>query len=159
MAMEVSTSEEFSMAKETEQRVFVAFITHANNVVVIRRSMSTNNGGQIGLIGGHIDEGESLEQAAHREVLEEVNVDFDFSSASYVKKIADKHRTILVTPLPFSNTWDFRPNPDEVESIMEMSIIDVIRLDDGAKHKSLRLAQDVLIELGINYLYSTLSPE
>lgn len=148
------------MAKETDLRVFVALINNANQILVIKRSQHSNNGGQLGLPGGHLNEGETLEQAARREVSEEIGVEIDFATRSYIKFHADRKRTILVARMPSPSSYQFDLDPQEVECIYWMQVYEIARhlrpenerLNLDKLHKSLELALPVLMDLEPKYI-------
>lgn len=151
------------MAKETDKRVFVALINDAAQVLVIKRSMHTNNGGQLGLPGGHLDEGETIEQGAQRELYEELGVQIDFERKSFVKVVADSKRTILLAKMPPASAYVFNLDHREVECIYWMRVPEIAGLAhmDGTSeeaapelHKSLELALRILMDLEPKYILS-----
>lgn len=106
------------------------------------------HGGQWALPGGRIDAGESPEQAALRELAEEVGLVLD---AGAVLGRLDDYATrsgYVITPVV---VWggaaaDVRPNPDEVASIHRLPLAELLRADApilnqvrGAKHPVLRM--------------------
>jgi 8-oxo-dGTP diphosphatase len=144
------------MRKETDKRVFVALINDAGQVLVIKRSAHTNNPGQIGLPGGHMDQGETIEQTARRELLEELGIDVDFERISFIKLHADQKRTILFAKMLPSSMYVFNINEQEVECIFWMRVHELVGLhgmDDQSEeqghqlHKSLELALPLLCDL------------
>jgi mutator protein MutT len=151
------------MGKETDKRAFVALINDAGQVLVIKRAASTNNGGQLGLPGGHLDEGETIEQGARRELREELGVNIDFATRSYIKVHADSKRTILVAQMPPSNAYAFSMDHREVECIYWMRVNEIAGLavqdrtseeEAPELHKSLQLALPVLMDLEPKYILS-----
>jgi 8-oxo-dGTP pyrophosphatase MutT (NUDIX family) len=62
---------------DTQNAVFVSFITEEETVPSIGMIMRTD--GSFGFVGGRVDEGETLEQALVREVLEEVGYQISLS--------------------------------------------------------------------------------
>ncbi|MGW4330053.1 NUDIX hydrolase [Nocardia sp. NPDC004573] len=97
------------------------------SVIVIKRAYRGRNAGQWGLPGGRLDEGETAEQAALRELHEELGLLArpeellgaldDFPAAS----------GFAITPLVLALTdaTRLRPNPDEVHSV---HFVDLARL-------------------------------
>jgi 8-oxo-dGTP pyrophosphatase MutT (NUDIX family) len=90
------------------------------------------HGGQWALPGGRIDPGETAEQAALRELHEEVNLSLD---SSHVLGLLDDYVTrsgYIITPVV---VWadvddrDLRPNPGEVDSIHAISFTELCRPD------------------------------
>lgn len=144
------------MAKETDNRVFVAFVTDEGRVLVVKRSWRTNNPGQVGLPGGHANEGESYEETARREVREEIGVDFDFTCASYAKIHADPKRVILITAMPSHNGWNLHLDPEEVESVTTLNAVQLASLSDHVMHTSLKLAHTHLLNMGLRTLWEML---
>lgn len=152
------------MAKETDKRVFVALINGAHQILVIKRAQKTNNGGQLGLPGGHLEEGETLEQGAQRELCEEVGVNIDFTQRSFIKVHADAKRTILIAKMPSSSEYRFDLNADEVECIFWLKVYEIAAIgspsdstEDGdphTLHKSLELALPVLMDLDPRHIVS-----
>ncbi|MEU1546758.1 CoA pyrophosphatase [Nocardia sp. NPDC005745] len=96
-------------------------------VIVIKRAYRGRNAGQWGLPGGRLDEGETAEQAALRELHEELGLHArpedllgaldDFPAASGF--------TITPLVLVLTDATRLRPNPDEVHSV---HLVDLARL-------------------------------
>jgi 8-oxo-dGTP pyrophosphatase MutT (NUDIX family) len=144
------------MPKESELRVFVALINDAGQVLIIKRSAFVNNPGQLGLPGGHRDEGETLEQGARRELSEELGIDIDFETRSYVKVHADKKRVILLTQMPPSSDYRFNLDQSEVAAVYWTTVkglVAMAREQDGGFHKSLELALPILLDLKPTAVY------
>ncbi|MGY2031521.1 NUDIX hydrolase [Nocardia gipuzkoensis] len=97
------------------------------SVIVIKRAYRGRNAGQWGLPGGRLDESETAEQAALRELHEELGLcarpdDLlgaldDFPAASGF--------TITPLVLALTDVTQLRPNPDEVYSV---HLVDLARL-------------------------------
>jgi ADP-ribose pyrophosphatase YjhB (NUDIX family) len=122
---------------ETDKRVFVAILTKKGRVLVCKRAQGTNNPGQWGLPGGHIDEGETVDEAAERELREEINLTIDLKQMNVVRLIADKKRTLIILQRSQVTLSDMRPNPEEVESFVWMGYEDISALKPEMMHKSL----------------------
>lgn len=148
------------MAFETEQRVFVALINDAGQVLIIKRSAFVGNPGKLGLPGGHMDDGETIEAGARRELREELGLDIDFSRRSYVKVHADKKRTILVAKMPPASEYTFNIDEHEVECVYWSTVLGLVTMarDEEEFHKSLELALPILMDLAPNAIYSAFTP-
>lgn len=145
------------MANETELRVFVALINDAGQVLVAKRSAFVNNPGKLGLPGGHRDDGETVEQGARRELFEELGLDVDFESTSFIKVHVDRKRTILIAKMPPSSQYMFNIDRAEIESIYWMTVSGLVtkaRDEEDGYHKSLELALPVLMDLTPAAVYS-----
>ena len=63
-------------AEETKKRIALLFIVIDNKVLLFKRSPEeTTNAGKYGMLGGHIEKGESPEAALKREIKEEAGVE------------------------------------------------------------------------------------
>lgn len=118
-------------------------------LVLTRRSLRLrNHAGQWALPGGRIDDGETPEEAALRELEEEVNLRLD---ASAILGRLDDYVTrsgFVITPIVVwaGSARTMLPNPDEVESIHRIPVAEFMRtdaplLDDvpGGEHPVLRM--------------------
>lgn len=144
------------MTKETDKRVFVCIVGEIGHLLVIKRSMATNNGGQIGLPGGHLNEGEDTYQGATREVFEELGLiltNFDVCLRRTVGK-----RTIL-----YLKAWEslriqnLKIDTMEVHSVQWMRIDEVHALEAKDVHRSLQLVREAYDEQGLAHLCAALS--
>jgi mutator protein MutT len=97
------------------------------SVIVIKRAYRGRNAGQWGLPGGRLDEGETPEQAAVRELHEELGLMAD--PTDLIGKLDDFPAAsgFAITPIvmTLTDTTDLRPNPDEVHSV---HLVDLARL-------------------------------
>ena len=90
------------------------------------------HGGQWALPGGRIDDGESAQQAALRELHEEVNLSLD---KSRILGVLDDYITrsgYVITPVVLWADVDagqLTPNPDEVESVHPFTFNELCRAD------------------------------
>jgi 8-oxo-dGTP pyrophosphatase MutT (NUDIX family) len=117
----------------TPAAVAVTVFRHGQEAAVMltqRASRLRSHGGQWALPGGRIDSGESAEQAAARELQEEVNLSLDVSRV--IGRLDDyvTRSGYLITPVVFWADEDdryLRPNPDEVESIHAFSFAELCR--------------------------------
>ena len=102
-------------------------------IILTRRASALRaHGGQWSLPGGVIDKGESVYQAALRELREEINLPLEESS---ILGTLDDYATrsgFVITPVVI---WadvelkDLQANPDEVASIHTFSFTDLARVD------------------------------
>ncbi|MFD0365378.1 NUDIX hydrolase [Nocardia sp. GCM10030253] len=125
----------------------------ALSVIVIKRAYRGRNAGQWGLPGGRVDAGETIEQAAIRELHEELGLtatpadllgrldDFPAASGFVI--------TPIVAALPDASALD--PSPDEVHSV---HLVDLARLaeDDVPHwvHPNEALRQSALTDNGLS---------
>jgi 8-oxo-dGTP pyrophosphatase MutT (NUDIX family) len=101
-------------------------------LLLTRRSLQLRrHAGQWALPGGRIDEGETAEQAALREVAEEVDLHLDTSAV--LGRLDDfvTRSGFVITPVV---VWagaarDLTPNPDEVASVRRIPIAELLRAD------------------------------
>lgn len=107
-------------------------LAEAALIVTKRTPRLKNHGGQWALPGGRVDPGESIEQAALRELQEEVNLDL---SPDAILGTLDDYVTrsgFIITPvLVWSDTSldELVANPDEVASIHAFSFTELVRED------------------------------
>jgi 8-oxo-dGTP pyrophosphatase MutT (NUDIX family) len=105
--------------------------THAALILTKRSARLRDHAGQWALPGGRIDSGESPEQAALRELREEVDLQLD---ETHVLGRLDDFVTrsgFVITPVV---VWagaarDMRANPDEVQSIHRIPVEEFLRAD------------------------------
>lgn len=120
--------------------------THAAMVLTRRSSKLRNHAGQWALPGGRIDAGESPEQAALRELGEEVGLHLD---AGAVLGRLDDFATrsgYVITPVVVwaGSAKDLTPNPDEVASIHRIPLTEFLRADAPLLETVPESAQPVL---------------
>jgi 8-oxo-dGTP pyrophosphatase MutT (NUDIX family) len=116
-------------------------------VIVIKRAYRGRNAGQWGLPGGRLDEGETAEQAALRELHEELGLRArpedllgaldDFPAASGF--------TITPLVLVLTDATRLRPNPDEVHSVRQAELRDDAAPADEAGLLQMRLGPKMTI--------------
>lgn len=96
-------------------------------VLVIRRAYRGRNAGQWGLPGGRLDQGETAEQAAIRELREELGL--TAAPADLLGRLDDFPATsgFVITPFvaALTGATALRPSPDEVHSV---HLVDLSRL-------------------------------
>ncbi len=101
-------------------------------VVLTRRSKKLeNHAGQWALPGGSLDDGETAEQAALRELNEEVNLDLE--SGSVLGRLDDftTRSGYTITPVVIwgGDNLKLTPNPSEVDSIHRIPLKEFMRED------------------------------
>jgi mutator protein MutT len=125
-----------------------AWSTAAALILTRRSARLRRHAGQWALPGGRIDAGETPEQAALRELAEEVNLPLD--EGSVLGRLDDfvTRSGFAVTPVV---VWagaarGMSPNPDEVQSIHRIPVTEFMRADaplldarQGSEHPVLRM--------------------
>lgn len=104
---------------------------HAAFILTIRSSRLKNHRGQFALPGGRIDDGESAEQAALRELEEEVGIEL---GSDHILGRLDDYATrsgYVITPVVIWASKDIElvANPDEVELIHRIPLKELLRKD------------------------------
>ena len=105
--------------------------TTAAFILTVRSSKLINHRGQYALPGGRLDPGESAEQAALREMHEEIGLDLD---NSHILGRLDDYATrsgYVITPVVVwaGNEVELSANPDEVETIHRVPLEELLRED------------------------------
>lgn len=118
-------------------------------LVVTRRAEHLRaHGGQFALPGGRVDDGETPEQTALRELAEEVNLVLD--PGAVLGRLDDfvTRSGYAITPVVMwgGRAADMAPNPDEVASIHRIPLTELLRPDapllepmEGSDHPVLRM--------------------
>ena len=116
-------------------------------LLLTRRALHLrNHAGQWALPGGRVEPGESPEQAALREVEEEIGLQLD---GAHVLGCLDDYATrsgFVITPVV---VWagavaQLQPNPDEVASIHRIPVTEFLRADAPMLHDSAHSPHPVL---------------
>lgn len=122
-------------------------------IIVTKRSSRLNaHSGQWAIPGGRVDEGESANEAALRELSEEVNLHL---SDTHILGLLDDYRTrsgYVITPVVVwsdSRHGNLRPNPEEVASIHAFSFSELTRHDSPNLES---IAESDRKVLSMNYL-------
>ncbi len=120
---------------------------HAALIITRRASSLRAHGGQWALPGGGIDNGETPEQAALREVHEEINLVVDESQV--LGRLDDfvTRSGYVITPVVVwadNNCADLHPNPDEVAWIEPFTFAELARPDSPTLHAIPESEQPVL---------------
>lgn len=104
---------------------------HASMILTRRASDLRNHAGQWALPGGHMDSGESPEEAVLREIEEEVGLTLD--SESIIGRLDDysTRSGFNITPVVVWGGTDITltPNPEEVASIHRIPLAEFMRED------------------------------
>ncbi|WP_433758443.1 NUDIX hydrolase [Nocardia sp. CA-135398] len=94
------------------------------SVMVIRRAYRGRNAGQWALPGGRVDDGETVEQAAIRELHEELGL--TASPADLLGRLDDFPAAsgFVITPIvaALADASELRPSPDEVDSVHQVDL-------------------------------------
>ena len=125
-----------------------AWSTEGALILTRRSGALRNHAGQWALPGGRIEPGETAEQAALREMAEEVGLQLD---ASAILGRLDDFVTrsgFAITPVVVwaGSARDLAPNPAEVQSIHRIAVAELLRPDgpildrvEGSAHPVLRM--------------------
>ncbi|MFC5500015.1 NUDIX hydrolase [Caenimonas terrae] len=125
-----------------------AWSTQAALLLTRRAQGLRNHGGQWALPGGRIEPGESAEQAALREMAEEVGLLLD--PAAVLGRLDDfsSRSGFVITPVVVwaGSARKLAPNPSEVASIHRIPLAEFLRTDapmlealEGSEHPVLRM--------------------
>jgi len=100
-------------------------------ILTIRAARLKNHGGQRAFPGGRIDEGETVEQAALRELEEEVGLQLHPDQVLGRLDDFETRSGFVITPVVVwgGNVGELRANPDEVESIHRIPFSELLRGD------------------------------
>ncbi|WP_433600889.1 NUDIX hydrolase [Nocardia sp. CA-135953] len=94
------------------------------SVMVIKRAYRGRNAGQWALPGGRVDDGETVEQTAIRELHEELGL--TASPADLLGRLDDFPAAsgFVITPIvaALADVSELRPNPDEVHSVHQVDL-------------------------------------
>lgn len=125
-----------------------AWTDHPALILTRRAGGLRKHAGQWALPGGRLDEGESPEQAALRELSEEVNLQLPASAVLGRLDDFSTRSGFVITPVV---VWagparELRANPDEVQSIHRIPLAEFMRPDaplldvvDSSEHPVLRM--------------------
>lgn len=147
-AVAVAIAEEGSGADLPGIAVPVGWSTRAAILLTRRAAGLGNHGGQWALPGGRIDAGETAEQAALREMAEEIGL--DLGTQAVLGRLDDftSRSGFVITPVV---VWAgaakvLVPNPGEVDSIHRIPLGEFMRADapllealEGSEHPVLRM--------------------
>ncbi len=139
----------------TRAAVAVTIFEHENEGAVIltkRTPRLKDHGGQWAMPGGRVDPGETLVEAALRELHEEINLSLPPSSVLGTLDDYPTRSGFVITPVV---VWtdiedvDIRPNPDEVASIHAFTFTELLRTDSPNLERIPESDREVL---SMNYL-------
>lgn len=127
----------------------VVAVDGPTSVLVIKRAYRGRNAGQWALPGGRVDDGETVEQAALRELHEELGL--SASSADLLGRLDDFPAAsgFVITPIvaALTDASGLRPSPDEVHSVHQVHLARLAADDvphwvhpkDAVRQKDLRV--------------------
>lgn len=124
-----------------DPRAFACLVSSDRKILLITRSHNANNGGKIGLPGGHVD-GQLPLVALTREIQEEVGLDILPSFFTQETKLQHKGNDIhlMLVQLPYeAHRKELRPDPKEVSMAAFVSIPQLLAIEDLDLHYSVRL--------------------
>ncbi len=86
------------MKRKEKKRIALLFIVIDNKVLLFKRSPEeTTNPGKYGMLGGHIEKGETPEEALRREVKEEAGVELGSFKKLKVYELEDVQLNVFYT--------------------------------------------------------------
>ena len=119
----------------------IIYIKENDRILYLIVKHKEKDGGHWHFVKGHVDQGETQEQTATREIKEEVGLDVTFDESfkettSYIDHIHKQHKTVIFF-LAKANTKDVTLQEDELDDFAWMQFYDALEQLTHADSKDL----------------------
>lgn len=100
-------------------------------ILLMKRQNTGYMDDNYGVVGGHVEEGESLKQAMVRETKEEVGINIKEEKLKYVCGIRRAENENYINFFFYTDQWEGTPEIKEPEKCSELKWVEVGRLPDN----------------------------
>ncbi len=143
----------------TRAAVVLAVSKQGNNACLLltkRSSALRKHAGQYALPGGKLDAGETITEAALRELSEELNLQPDSRNIIGTLDDITTHSGFCITPVVVwvDDHTNIKPNPDEVAKVFEIPLDELAAADLGSENEDNQTVMSIYLPTVGTSVYS-----